>query len=153
MDVERYKTFTVLIANLARSIRKLKTEEMAKWNLKSNHLSCLYYLYQRKKLTVKELCDICEEDKANVSRSVEYLEDNGFLKKEQAPNRKYKKHLVLTEKGVETATPLFMRVNDIIESAGTGISEEERETMYRCLRLISKNLQNYNMNTENQKGQ
>ena len=77
--VERFELFTVLIANLTRNIRRIKTEEMARWNLKSHHVSCIYYLYQKESLTAKELCDICDEDKANVSRSIEYLEDAGFL--------------------------------------------------------------------------
>ena len=41
---ERYKSFTVLISGISRSIRRIKTEEMAEFNLKSPHVSCLYYL-------------------------------------------------------------------------------------------------------------
>ena len=69
---ERFQTFTVLITKLNRCIRKIKTEEMAEFDLKSPHVSCLYYLYKADSLTAKELCDICEEDKANISRSFIY---------------------------------------------------------------------------------
>ena len=41
--LDRFKTFTLLITNINRSIRKIKTEEMAEYNLKSIHISCLYY--------------------------------------------------------------------------------------------------------------
>ena len=44
--IERFETFTVLITKISRSIRKIKTEEMAKFNLKSPHVSCLYYLFK-----------------------------------------------------------------------------------------------------------
>ena len=76
---ERFQTFTVLISNINRAIYKIKAEEMSEFDLKSSHVSCLYYLYQKTSLTAKELCDICEEDKANISRSMEYLEKNGYL--------------------------------------------------------------------------
>ena len=139
--MERFKTFTVLIANLTRSIRKIKTEEMAKWNLRSHHVSCLYYLYERKLLTPKELTEISGEDKANLSRSIEHLEENGFVKTESNPHRKYKVHLILTEKGNAVGKEIHDRVDAILLSAGDGVSDEERAVMYKTLIRISENLQ------------
>ena len=66
---ERFETFTVLIAKISRNIRKIKNQEMAEYDLRSSHISCLYYLYCTDKLTATELCDRCEEDKATISRS------------------------------------------------------------------------------------
>ncbi len=140
--IERFELFTVLIANLARNIRRIKTEEMARWNLKSHHVSCLYYLYQRKSLTAKELCDICEEDKANVSRAIEHLEDAGFLKCESNNHKRYKSHFELTEKGEKVGFNIHNRINNILSKVGEGITEENRRIMYECLNRINENLQN-----------
>ena len=52
---------------------------MAEYNLRSAHVSCLYYLYTSKGLTATDLCERCEEDKATISRAVDYLETNGFI--------------------------------------------------------------------------
>ena len=41
---ERFKIFTVLIANINREIRRVKTEIMANHNLKCPHVSTIYYL-------------------------------------------------------------------------------------------------------------
>lgn len=139
--VERFKTFTVLIANITRSIRKIKTEEMAKWNLRSHHVSCLYYLYERDTLTSKELCDICGEDKANLSRSIEYLEEQGFIKCEDNAHKRYKSHFVLTEKGKIVGKDIFNCVEDILRESSIGLSEEHRDIMYQSLRTINDNLQ------------
>jgi DNA-binding MarR family transcriptional regulator len=139
--VERFKTFTVLIANLSRSIRKIKTEEMAKWNLKSHHVSCIYYLYEREFLTPKELTEISGEDKANLSRSIEHLEENGFLKTEAAPGRKYKIHLALTEKGKAVGKEIRDRIDSILLRSSEGVSVEERKVMYNTLMRINENLQ------------
>ena len=138
---EKYKTFTVLMASINRSIRKIKTEEMAEFRLKSPHVSCLYYLYKEDALTAKELCEICEEDKANVSRTIDYLETNGYLIRQNEDNKKYKSHLALTEMGRSVASKIAEKIDRILDEAGAGIHEADREIMYRSLFQISSNLQ------------
>ena len=77
--IERFETFTVLLNRINRNIRKIKNEEMANYELRSPHISCLYYLYISEELTSKDLCERCEEDKATISRSLDYLEKNEYL--------------------------------------------------------------------------
>jgi DNA-binding MarR family transcriptional regulator len=138
---ERFQTFTVLIARLNRCIRKIKTEEMAEFNLKSPHVSCLYYLYKADSLTAKELCDICEEDKANISRSIEFLEKNGYLVCRPMPEKRYKSPLVLTEKGRAAGEHIVRKIDAILASVSEGVPEDQREIMYRSLSVICDNLQ------------
>ncbi len=138
--MERFETFTVLISEIARVIRKIKTEEMAKWGLKSNHVSCVYYLYKKKTLTLTQLCEVCNEDKANVSRSVEYLESIGILTVKQGKGRMYKNPYVLTDQGMEIGESLNKRVEEILRRVSNGVSEENRAIMYQSLREINKNL-------------
>ena len=138
---ERFQTFTILIARLNRCIRKIKTEEMAELNLKSPHVSCLYYLYKADSLTSKELCDICEEDKANISRSIEFLEKNGYIVSRSKTEKRYKSSLVLTEKGRETGAHIVRKIDAVLESVGEGVPEDQREIMYRNLSVICDNLQ------------
>ena len=75
---ERFETFTVLINRISRDIRKIKNQEMAAYHLRSIHASCLYYIYSLGSVTSAELCEHCEEDKATISRAVDYLETNGM---------------------------------------------------------------------------
>ena len=138
---ERFQTFTVLIAKLNRCIRKIKTEEMAEFNLKSPHVSCLYYLYKSESLTAKELCDICEEDKANISRSIDFLEANGYLVPRVKPVKRYRNPLVLTEKGKEMGAHITRKIDDILYSVSQVLPEEQRENMYASLSVICDNLQ------------
>lgn len=139
---ERFKTFTVLIAKINRSIRKIKTEEMAEFNLKSPHVSCLYYLYKEKSLTAKELCDICDEDKAAVSRSILYLEREGYIVCNSDAPKRYKSPLYLTEKGLETGKVIAQKIDGILSMTGDGMTEEEMAVFYKCLGVINNNLQN-----------
>ena len=98
---ERFETFTVLINRISRNIRKIKNQEMAEYNLRSSHISCLYYLYTSGGLTATDICERCEEDKATVSRALEYLENNGYLVCESKSAKRYKSLLKLTDKGNE----------------------------------------------------
>lgn len=139
---ERFETFTVQIAKISRCIRKIKTEEMAEFNLKSPHVSCLYYLYRKNgTLTAKELCDICDEDKAAISRSIDFLESNGYLECSSKTEKRYKSPLSLTQKGKEVGKEIAKKIDSIVENASLGLSDEARLIFYKSLVLISDNLQ------------
>ena len=145
---ERFETFTVLINQLSRSIRRIKAEQMESINLKGPHVSCLYYLSKDGPLTAAELCDLCEEDKAAVSRSLEYLEQNGYL---QIPEgKRYRRPLVLTQKGAAAGAEVSRRIDSIVALASCDVLEEDRLAMYRALSIISKNLEKIYQNKEKQ---
>ena len=136
----RFELFTVLIAKASRYIYKLKTEEMREFNLKSSHVSCLYYIYKAESLTAKELCDVCGEDKANISRAIKYLEEHGFLHCDSNAAKRYKSPLALTEKGTAAAKHIVEKIDSILQYASEGVSEEHRKIMYQSLTLINENL-------------
>jgi len=138
---ERFHTFTVLIANISRSIRKIKTAEMAEYELKSPHVSCLYYLHKSDNLTASMLCEICDEDKANISRSIRHLEKNGFLECEDNEKRRYARPLKLTEKGKNVSAKIAEKIDKILSSTSDGMTIQERDTFYKCLSIINENLQ------------
>lgn len=138
---ERFETFTVLIAKISRNIRKIKNQEMSDYDLRSSHISCLYYLYCAGKLTATELSERCEEDKATISRAVGYLEDNGYVVSESESLKRYKSPLVLTEKGREAGGRIADKINRVLDEMSIGLSEEERISFYRSLSIISDSLE------------
>jgi len=139
---QRFETFTVQIAKISRYIRKIKTEEMAEFNLKSPHVSCLYYLYQSDAgMTAKELCDVCEEDKAAISRAISYLEDNGYIECSSKTEKRYKSPLALTSKGKIVGEKIAKKIDNIVNIASPNMNNDERIKFYQTLTSISKNLQ------------
>ncbi len=137
---ERFETFTVLIAKISRNIRKIKNQEMAEYDLRSAHISCLYYLYGTDNMTATELCEKCEEDKATISRSLDYLEKNGYLTCEAKYAKRYKSPLVLTDKGKEVGKKITDKINLVLDEISVGLSEKERADFYRSLTIISNGL-------------
>lgn len=139
---ERFERFTVLIAKISRAIRKIKTQEMAEFHLKSPHVSCLYYLYKDGTLTASALCERCEEDKASISRSLGQLEKSGYIRCSLTDKKKYNAPLTLTEKGKRTGAYIAQKIDEVLELASQGLSEENRKIFYEGLALISHNLHN-----------
>ena len=144
---ERFETFTVLINRISRDIRRIKNQEMAVYHLRSVHVSCLYYIYSLDGVTSAELCEHCEEDKATISRAVDYLETNGFLLRGTSAKR-YKSPLLLTEKGRDAGKRIAEKIGGILETVSHALTEKERIEFYRCLSTISRSLEAIVQNNE-----
>ena len=138
----RYEVFTTLINSINRSIRRIKNEAMKDYNLKSHHVSCLYYLYKEGGLTPTELTEYCDEDKAAISRSLDFLEKNEYLIR--AKNKKqYNCKIVLTKKGQEVAKYITQKIDNILVEVDELILEENRNVFYETLKLIEISLKNH----------
>lgn len=138
---ERYQLFTTLIAKCSRAIKKIKSSEMSEFNLKGLHVSCLYYVYvSNKSLTATELCEICDEDKANISRAIDKLGEGGFVVCNSKTQKKYNCPISLTDKGIKVARSVSNKIDNIVMLASQGLSEEDRKVFYKSLILISNNL-------------
>ena len=138
---KRFETFTVLINRISRNIRKIKNQEMADYNLRSAHVSCLYYIYRAETITATELCEKCEEDKATISRALDYLEKNEFITCLSPNTKRYKSPLVLTEKGSVVGKKIADKIDGVLDQISVGLTEEERQSFYRYLSIISNSLE------------
>ena len=137
---QRFETFTVLIHRISRNIRRIKNQEMAAYQLRSAHISCLYYLSAPEGLTATELCERCEEDKATVSRALDHLEENGYLVPRDKSAKRYKSPLVLTEKGLAVSRQIACKIDRVLAEVSGALTEEERMAFYRYLTIISDQL-------------
>jgi DNA-binding MarR family transcriptional regulator len=143
---ERFETFTVLIAKISRNIRKIKNQEMAAYDLRSPHISCLYYLYCTEGLTATELCERCEEDKATISRALDHLEKEGYLTCESKSAKRYKSPLILTEKGSFVGQKIAAKIDGVLDAISHGLTEAQRIDFYRSLSIISESLETISKN-------
>ena len=145
---ERFETFTVLINRISRNIRRPKNQEMAAYHLRSAHVSCLYYIYSLDRVTATDLCEHCEEDKATISRALDYLEENGFLLRSPGSAKRYKSPLGLTEKGLAAGQKIAEKIDGVLETISHALTEEERIEFYRSLSTISRSLEAIVQNSE-----
>ena len=79
--LNRFEEFVTGITECHRYIQRIKSMEMTELGLKGNHVMCLYYLARSPEgLTAAQLCALCCEDKAAISRTLAELENKGYLK-------------------------------------------------------------------------
>lgn len=145
---ERFERFTVLINRISRDIRKIKNQEMAAYHLRSAHVSCLYYIHSLDGVTAAELCEHCEEDKATISRALDYLESNGFICRASDYTKRYRSPLRLTEKGQEVGKRIAEKINAVLDTVSHTLTEDERAAFYRSLSAISRSLGAIAQNSE-----
>ncbi|MBO7219177.1 MAG: hypothetical protein J6V40_04290 [Clostridia bacterium] len=137
---ERFRNFTVLITKLYRAIRKIKNEETEEYGLSSPHVSCLYYLFKEHSLTLTELVDICLEDKAILSKAISYLESKQLIVCDTNQKKRYNSYFTLTDKGMAVAKSIAAKIDSILDYVSDGVSDADREILYRSLSIISDKL-------------
>ncbi len=138
----RFEIFVTAIAQINRSIQKLKSQEMADFGLKGTHVMCLFQLQQHEEgLTSVQLARLCDEDKAAISRSISELRTQGLVQLPETTGRHYRMHITLTDAGRAVTQQMNDKIIEVVMAGAQGYSEQDRETFYRVLLQIADNLQ------------
>ena len=139
--IDRFEKFSLAIAEISRCWHKIAAEELAKYSLKSSHVTYLLTLYRYPEgLTAPRLAELCDRDKADVSRMLSILEDRGLTTKDGIGSTRYRGCLRLTPEGKTVAEALSRRAELAVEQAGAELTEENRAIFYGSLETIAKNL-------------
>lgn len=137
----RYELLSGSISSMYHDIQKIERTEMAQYGLKGPHAQCLLAMKKHPEgITAARLCQVCEKDKAAVSRILAELEAAGMILRENRNGSRYRASLLLTERGQEAAGAVVEKARLAVELAGKGFGAEEREIFYRVLSIISGNL-------------
>lgn len=140
--IKRYEEFTTSISSIYKIIQKIKRDGMRKFGLKGPHTQCIVAMYRNPQgVTISQLCDLCELDKAAISRAVSELEEKGIIEARAGSDKLYRAPLKLTDDGKKIAAEISDIVEMVVVSAGDGLSDSDREIFYRSLDLITANLQ------------
>lgn len=135
---QRFQSFVTGITICYKYIQRIKSMEMTELGLKGTHVMCLFYLSVHPEgLTAAQLCGLCSEDKAAVSRTLARLQEMGYVR---SGEKKYRASLQLTQTGQAAADQIGGIIDQWVDLGGSGLTVEERENFYRCLELISNNL-------------
>lgn len=139
----RFEQFTRSIARIYRCVQQIKHTEMRGLGLEGGHVMCLFCLGQHPEgLTAAELCALCGEDKAAVSRALAALRSRGLVHPDpEGARRRYRAKLFLTDRGRETSRQVEQLICQAVERGGAGLTPEQRETFYFALSRIADNLQ------------
>lgn len=137
---DRYIRFTGVIAGITRDIRRITAEAVSHFGIKRSFVPCIYFLQKHGPLSATKLCKLCDEDKANISRTLKALEDEGYVVKEVRTSPRARVKMTLTESGAEIGRYISECVSDMVAFATDGITDDEIEIMYSVIERIGGNL-------------
>ncbi len=151
--INRFQQFSVSIAAIYRHVQKIERAEMVKYGLKGSYAQYLAVLnLHAEGLTASRLCEICDKDKAAISRVIAEMEEKGLVARERRENRigdgsrMYRARLTLTPLGKEAADHVLDRAIVAVEHAGAGLTAENRKIFYASMEIIAHNLQSISKN-------
>ena len=139
--LDRFERFSLAIAEISRCWHKIAAEELSKYDLKASHVTYLLTLTRCPEgVTAPKLAELCDRDKADVSRMLSILETKGLVTKDGISANRYRGCLRLTPEGKAVAEELSRRAKLAVEQAGAGLTEKNRAIFYDSLETITKNL-------------
>ena len=137
--IQRFDAFVSGITACYKYIQRIKSMEMTEFGLKGTHVMCLYYLRRNPAgLTAAQLCGLCAEDKAAISRTVSELRSRGYIT--SLSEKAYRAMLTLTSAGQEIARKFDNLIEGWVTAGGDGLTDEERSDFYKTLSAIAENL-------------
>jgi len=139
--LRRFEEFSFIISSIYHAIQKIERDEMEKYGLKGPHAQYLVAMtHCPEGVTAARLSELCDKDKAAVSRALGELEKRGMVIRELANDTAYRALLKLTEQGEAAARFVCGKATAAVELAGKSLSDQDREFFYAALRRISDTL-------------
>ena len=139
--ISRFEQFSTAIASIHRNIQKIERAEMAKFGLKGPHCQCLLAMSRFPEgITAARLCEVCDKDKAAISRTVAELEAAGMILRPQGQEKRYRTNLELTEAGAAAAKTVMERAKIAVVAATGDYSREHQILFTQTLALLANNL-------------
>lgn len=132
-----------LISKIREKVNKRLIKEMEGHGIAgivTSHGDILYALNQRSRMTMAEIASVIGKDKSTVTALVEKLVRLEYVAKERDTTDTRIIYVTLTPKG-EALKPVFNQISqEILDAFYAGISEEEKEILFRLLSKIYCNL-------------
>ena len=139
--LDRFEHFSYSISNIYKHIIKIERDEMEKYGLRASYVQYLITMSRFPEgITAANLSELCEKDKAAISRIVSEMEEKGLVTRESDKNNMYRAKLVLTDEGKKAADYVSERAEKAVNAAGQGLSEEDRKIFYGVLAIFEANL-------------
>lgn len=139
--IRKYEHFSLSVSRIYHDIQRIERTEMESFGLKGPHAQILLAIQRHPEgIAAVQLCELCDKDKAAVSRCVAELEEKGMVRRVSANGTNYRTPLMLTPAGEDAARTVGEKAQLAVEQAGLGLEDEERKVFYRVLAVIADNL-------------
>jgi len=129
------------IGMIARALDSISNIEFKQYDLTKGQYLYLVRICEHPGIIQEKLAEMIKVDRTTAARSIQKLEDNGFIEKKDDPHNRKIKKLFPTEKG-KSVYPALKREHDYSDRVAlTGFSESEAETLYSLLHRVRTNVE------------
>lgn len=148
--VDRFEEFVSNITRAHKAILKIKAYEMQEFGLKAANVMTLYFIGKYPEgLTAGELAELCQEDKAGISKSLASLKEQGYVETDSdGETKKYRIKYKISEKGKEAYEKVSEIIVHVVGKCSEGISSVKRIRFYNTLDVIVSNLEKFSEHLE-----
>lgn len=111
-------------------------QALAQLNLTARKFFALTALQQRGPLSLRELSDLFDLDRAVVLAMVDEFADSGVVRRQESTVDRRRKDLVLTSAGKRLLTRATRIVGEVEQSFLAGLTERQRAAFHRLLTIV-----------------
>ncbi|WP_420429614.1 MarR family winged helix-turn-helix transcriptional regulator [Kordiimonas sp.] len=137
-DLDRNKGF--ILSDLARLMRVVFDRRIKGLGLTRSQWFLMAHLYRADGLTQTELADILELEKATVGKTIDRLEESGWIFRKRDPTDRRVNRIHLTDKFGPYVPKLQKSSHDLISEAFGHLDEKEFDQLVDSLRHARANL-------------
>jgi len=138
----RYQQFSYIVSVINRQIQKIERDVMEKHGYKGAFAQYLVAMSRHDEgLTSAQLSEMCDKDKAAVSRVVAEMIEKELVVRRCENETVYRAKLFLTVKGRRIADYIADCAASAVEAVGNELSDAERKMFYTTLDFIAGKLQ------------
>ena len=138
----RYEQFASSISAIYHAVQRIERDEMIRYGSRGIYAQYLAALHSHPEgLTAARLSEMCDRDKAAVSRAVSGMEAEGLIAREGREDVMYRAVIRLTDAGKQAAAYVAGRAQAAVEAVGRGLNSRERDALQAALTLIAANLE------------
>lgn len=130
------------ISHLERHRRKFVNERLKEYDLRGSMFLALLFLNRHPGSSQDTLCNELLIDKGNAARLCRQLEEAGYIRREQSPEDRRQNMLFLTDYGKEHIPIIRGYIQQWRNTASSGMTEDELETLANLLLRMKENLSN-----------
>lgn len=139
--IDRYQQFSYIVSVINRQIQKIERDEMEKYGYKGAFAQYLMAMRRNPAgVTSAQLSDMCDRDKAAVSRVITEMIEKGLVVRKSANETFYRAKLTLTQKGTEIADYIARQGAAAVAAVNNELTKEELKAFYSNLDYIADKL-------------
>lgn len=139
--IGRYQQFSYIVSVINRQIQKIERDEMEKYGYKGAFAQYLMAMRRNPDgVTSAQLSEMCDKDKAAVSRVITEMIEKGLVVRKSANEKLYRAKLSLTQKGTEIADYIANQGAAAVVAVNNAFSQEELKAFYSNLDYIAERL-------------